>query len=348
MRRRLRSFVGSGLILLPSAFFLTGCAQSVGPMDWLGPVAGDQAEAQRWVTWYLLYLGAAVFVFVEGWLLYNIIKFRRPLGAGRLPPQIHGHPTVEVLWTVIPTLIVAAIVVPSVPAIFSFAHAPDEAGALQVEVVGHQWWWEFRYPNIVPGRTITVANELKIPVGRTVIARLTSVDVIHSFWVPRLSGKVDVIPGRQVNQIWFNAREPGEYYGWCAEFCGVQHAQMRFRVTAVSPAEFEAWVRTRLSPPAPPTGGPARQGYELFGSRGCGGCHTIEGTPYQGKVGPNLTNIGERPTVGAGVLPNDPEGEGLFRWVKNPQAVKPGNRMPNLGLSDDDVRAIVAYLKTLR
>ena len=346
LRQRLTRIIGPSLALL--SVLVAGCTRSVGPMDWIGPVAGDQAEAQRWITWYLIYLGAAVFVFVEGWLLYNIIKFRRPLGPGVLPPQIHGHRTVEVLWTVVPTLIVLAIAVPSIPLVFSFAQPPDEAGALRVEVLAHQWWWEFRYPDIVPGRTIAVANELRIPVGRTVIATLSSADVIHSFWVPKLSGKVDVIPGRQKNRIWFNAREPGEYYGWCAEFCGTQHAQMRFRVKAVPAAEFEAWVRARLSPPPEPKEGLARRGFELFGARGCGACHTIEGTPYQGKVGPNLTNIGERSTVGAGVLENDPEGEGLFRWVKNPQAVKPGNKMPNLGLSDDDVRALVAYLRTLR
>ncbi|MER3449654.1 MAG: cytochrome c oxidase subunit II [Chloroflexota bacterium] len=343
--QRLTRIIGPSLLVL--SILLTGCTRSVGPMDWLGPVAGDQAEHQRWITWYLLYLGAAVFVFVEGWLLYSIIKFRRPLGPSVLPPQIHGHRTVEILWTVIPTLIVGAIAVPSVPAIFAFAQPPDEAGALRVEVLAHQWWWEFRYPDIVAGKTITVANELRIPVGRTVIATLSSADVIHSFWVPKLSGKVDVIPGRQKNQIWFNAREPGEYYGWCAEFCGTQHAQMRFRVKALAPAEFEAWVRARLSPPPEPQGA-ARQGYELFGARGCGGCHTVEGTPYQGKVGPNLTNIGERSTVAAGVLANDPDGRGLFRWIKNPQEVKPGAKMPNLGLSDADVGAIVAYLKTLK
>ena len=342
--QRLTRIIGPNLVLL--SVLVGGCTQSMGPMDWVGPVAGDQAEAQRWVTWYLIYLGAAVFVVVEGLLLYAILKFRRPVEG--LPPQVHGHRALEIFWTTVPALIVLAIAVPAVPLTFSFAQPPDEAGGLRVEVLAHQWWWEFRYPEVGPGKTITVANELVIPVGRTVIATLSSADVIHSFWVPKLAGKVDVIPGRQKNRIWFNAREPGEYYGWCAEFCGTQHAQMRFRVKAVPAAEFEAWVRARLSPPPEPEEGLARRGFELFGARGCGGCHTIEGTPYQGKVGPNLTNIGGRSTVGAGVLENDPEGRGLFRWVKNPQAVKPGNKMPYLGLSDEDVLAIVAYLKTLR
>ncbi len=345
LRQRLtRITIGPSLALL--SVLVAGCTQSMGPMDWIGSVAGEQAEAQRWITWYLIYLGAAVFVVVEGLLLYAILKFRRPVEG--LPPQVHGHRALEIFWTTVPALIVLAIVVPMVPLTFSFAQPPDEAGALRVEVVAYQWWWEFRYPDIVPGRTITVANELRIPVGRTVIATLSSADVIHSFWVPKLGGKVDVLPGRQKNQLWLNAREPGEYYGWCAEFCGTQHAQMRFRVKAMSAAEFEAWVRARLSPPPEPKEGLARRGFELFGARGCGACHTIEGTPYQGKIGPNLTNMGERSTVGAGVLENDPEGEGLFRWLKNPQAVKPGNKMPNLGLSDDDVRALVAYLRTLK
>ncbi len=314
-------------------------------MNWLF-AGGDAAEQARELTVFVLVLAGIVLVGVEGLLFYAFFRFRRRGPARDLPPQVHGHAVIEVTWTLIPTVIVAAMAVPTVQTIFSLAN-PPEPNPLKVEVIGHQWWWEFRYPDIVPGRTITTANELRIPVGRTVLASVSSADVIHSFWVPRLAGAIDVIPGRQVNQVWFNAWAPGEYYGWCKEFCGTQHAQMRFRVIAMPQAEFEAWVRARLTPPPQPAG-PAREGYELFGRFGCNGCHTIAGTPYQGRVGPDLTDIGGRRTVGAGVLPNDPEGKNLARWIKDPQAVKPGAKMPALGLSDEQVGAIVAYLQSLK
>ncbi len=335
----LRVLAGAG------AFLLSGCSPEY-PLSWF-VAGGDAAEQARQLTVFVLVLGVLVFVGVEGLLFYALLRFRRPAVPGQLPPQVHGHRTLEVVWTLVPVAIVTAIAVPTVRTIFSLATLP-EPNPLRVEVIGHQWWWEFRYPEIVPGKTITTANELRIPVGRTVLASVSSADVIHSFWVPRLSGTIDVIPGRQVNQVWFNAWAPGEYYGWCKEYCGTQHAQMRFRVVAMAAADFDRWVQARLSPPAPPASGPARQGYELFGQLGCSACHTVDGTPYQGRVGPNLTNIGERATVGAGVLPNDPQGQGLFRWVKNPQEVKPGAKMPALGLSDEQLKAIVAYLLSLK
>ena len=342
--KSLKKTVLLGLIAA-AAVGAAGCSPA-DPLNWL-IASGDAAEQIRQLTVLVMVLGALVFVAVEGLLIYALLRFRRSAPADQLPPQVHGHTRLEVAWTMVPVLILVVIAVPTVRTVFSLATPPD-ANPLRVEVIGHQWWWEFRYPDIVPGKTITTANELRIPVGRTVVASVTSADVIHSFWVPRLAGTIDVIPGKQVNQVWFNAREPGEYYGWCKEFCGTQHAQMRFRVVAVPQAEFDRWVQTRLSPPAVPASGQARQGYELFGQLGCSACHTIDGTPYQGKIGPNLTNIGERSTVGAGLLPNDPDGQNLARWIKDPQAFKPGVKMPTLGLSDAQVGAIVAYLKSLK
>ncbi|MGH2350349.1 MAG: cytochrome c oxidase subunit II, partial [Chloroflexota bacterium] len=212
--------------------------------------------------------------------------------------------------------------------------------------IGHQWWWEFQYPEL----GVTTANELHIPVGVPINLELESADVIHSFWVPHLAGKTDAIPGR-VNRLWFLADEPGTYNGQCAEFCGIEHALMRMLVIAESQSEFDAWVRNERSIPAfaaTPTAQDSlvTRGAQLFANGVCITCHTIRGTAAQGKVGPELTHVGSRQTIAANTLPNTPEG--LERWLRNPQAVKPGNLMPNLNLSDEDIDALVAYLQSLK
>jgi cytochrome c oxidase subunit 2 len=213
---------------------------------------------------------------------------------------------------------------------------------LQIEVVGHQWWWEFHYPD----SNVVTANEVHVPLGRPVNFSLRSVDVLHSFWVPQMGGKMDVIPGHR-NHLYFTPEAVGEYHGQCTEFCGIQHANMRFRLVVDSPAEFQAWVQRQQQPaPAQPPSEELLRGQQAFTRSGCIACHTIEGTSAQGTIGPNLTHVGSRSTIGAGILDNTPEN--VAAWIKDPQAIKPGNLMPNLHVRPDDITAIVTYLESLK
>ncbi len=346
MSFRLRRHSSKGIVktILSLAVLLLGSAcVSSEPQNWL-VASGDNAAILKDLTTTILYMAAVVFVVVEGALIYAIIRFRRrPSNGEALPPQIHGNSRLEIAWTLAPAIVLIFVAVPTIQTLFYLASPPPAQGdPLRVKVIGHQWWWEFQYPDL----GIATANELHIPVGRTVVADLDTADVIHSFWVPRLAGKTDLIPNHP-NRMWFNAKEPGVYYGQCAEFCGAQHAQMRFRVVVQTPSEFQSWVDSQKRPPVPPASDLARQGEELFmGKAACFSCHTVDGTKAQGKVGPNLTHIGSRLTLAAGVLDNTPEN--LATWIKEPQSVKPGSKMVVPALTDDEVKALVAYLQGLK
>ncbi|HEX6644363.1 MAG TPA: cytochrome c oxidase subunit II [Gemmatimonadales bacterium] len=323
-----------------------------------------------------------VFVLVEGALIYVVFRYRgRPDDAE--PSQTHGNTLLEIIWTAIPALILAMIAVPTVRAIFQTYEVP-KGEALEVEVIGHQWWWEFRYPQ----HGVTTANELHVPVGRTVTLKMNTVDVLHSFWLPQLAAKRDVFPNR-ITTIWFRADSAGYYSGQCAEFCGVQHARMAFHVAATSPEEFDAYItglrRTGTPVPAdttapaapsaasrevtttslaaqqparqdsapaaaPDTGaaapaGAVAQGAEIFRGRGgCIGCHTLDATSKAKMIGPNLANVGSRRYIAAGTLLNTDEN--LARWIQDPQAIKHGVLMQNMGLTLEQARAVAAYLRT--
>jgi cytochrome c oxidase subunit II len=321
------------------------------------------------VKWALL-----VFVLVEGVLIYAIVRFRGKPDDPE-PHQTHGNTTVEIIWTVIPALILAAIAVPTVRAIFQTNAIPGKE-ALTIEVVGHQWWWEFRYPEY----NLTTANELHVPVGRTVSLRMGSADVIHSFWIPQFAAKRDVFPNRE-SRIWFKAEVEGEYPAQCAEFCGMQHGRMGYRIRAQKPEEFQAWVAhmKTLGPPPPPGSKPTAQarpssgsnsadsaiqtasagagvqeastqgpgyadGEKLFMSKGCVGCHSLQAVNApKGMVGPNLANVGARSYIAAGTLKNTDEN--LTRWIMNPQAIKKGVLMPNLGVNATEAKALAAFLR---
>ncbi len=278
-----------------------------------------------------------IFVVVETLLLVAVWRFRHRPGRGE-PRPVHGHLGLEVTWTLIPVVIVISIAVPTIAAVFR-TQAPPPADALRIEVIGHQWWWELRYPDL----GVITANELHLPVGRPVSLSLKSADVIHSFWVPQLGGKRDLIPGR-VNFLTFTVREPGEYPGQCAEFCGISHANMRLLVVAQSPGEFQAWVE-RLKAPSAQAAGAAADGLQAFLAGGCVACHTIQGVSA-GVVGPDLTHFGSRKTLAAGLLPNTPDH--LARWLASPPAVKPGALMPKLPLTEAQISALVAYLGSLK
>jgi cytochrome c oxidase subunit 2 len=212
--------------------------------------------------------------------------------------------------------------------------------ALTIEVIGHQWWWEVRYPE----QQLVTANEIHIPVGQPVTLKLTSADVIHSFWVPELHGKRDLIPGR-VNDFWLQADEAGDYWGLCAEFCGTQHAKMLFVLVAEPPEMFEQWVAAQQTAAAEPTDTLTQQGFDIFMEAECGTCHQIRGTPASGDFGPDLTHFASRLTLGAGAARNT-RGT-LAGWVVDPHGIKPGNLMPSSDVSGKDLQPLLAYLESL-
>jgi len=353
------------------------------PQTTLAP-KGDLARIEDDVFFATVKWAVLVFVLVEGALVYAIFRFRGKPGDAE-PEQTHGNTMVEIVWTVIPALILAMIAVPTVKAIFQENETPKGGEVLTVEVIGHQWWWEFRYPEF----NLTTANELHVPVGRTVSLKMGAYDVIHSFWLPQFAGKRDVFPNRET-RLWFTAQEPGEYSGQCAEFCGVEHGRMAFRVEAQEPAAFQAWVdhmktlgaqppaaaaaspdsvhtstagatvqQQAAKPAAPPpvtdsgkasapAGDPlAAQGQKLFLTKGCVGCHALVAyNAPKGLLGPNLANVGARTYIAAGTLPNTDEN--LAHWIRVPQDVKHGVLMPNLGVTEDEAKALVAFLRTHR
>jgi cytochrome c oxidase subunit 2 len=255
-----------------------------------------------------------------------------------VPAQTRGHSLLEISWTIAPALVLLAIAIPTIQVIFRTQAAPPR-DALEITVRGRQWWWEFRYPSF----EVVTANELHVPAGRPVALTLQGPDVIHSFWVPQLGGKRDVVPGR-LNRLIFTADTPGEYRGQCAEFCGVSHANMGMRVIVDAPDAFARWVAAQKAEPAEPAG-LAAEGKAIFAASACVGCHTIRGVS-SGALGPDLTTFGSRHTLAAGLLPATVEN--VTAWLKNPPALKPDAKMPALGLTDDQARAVATYLIGLK
>jgi cytochrome c oxidase subunit II len=302
----------------------------------------------------VLVLGILVAVVVEVILVGTAIKYRRRIG-DRLPPQIHGNTLIEVGWTAAPVIILAFILAPTIKTIFE-TQAKAPAGSMDVDVVGHQFWWEFRYREA----NVVTANELHLPMNRTASLILHSDDVIHSFWIPALGGKRDAFPGHTdpcppdtggarepgCNYLWMTPNTPGTFPGQCYQLCGYSHANMRERAIIQTQAEFDAWIQQQQQPPAsPPADTPAASGAQLFQDKGCAGCHTIQGVS-DGNVGPNLTHVASRETIAGSVLENT--AQNLHTWLQDPPAVKPGSIMPNLHLTPQEIDALVAYLQSLR
>lgn len=319
----------------------------------------------------ILWPAAIVFVLVEGWLVYTIWRYRRRPDHKR-PEQVHGNTKVEIAWTIAPALVLAIIAVPTVRTIF-VTQAPVAEGALKIRVIAHQFWWEYEYPEL----GIVAANEFWAPIGQTVGFEMVSVDVIHSFWVPAMGGKRDVVPNH-INHLWFTPREEGVYLGQCGEYCGDSHANMRLRMIAVSPERFQQWVAQQkanaIAPPAvsEPTAAPTLAAGATPGptpvpdpavvhaasvARGatlvapCMGCHTIQGNPMNGnqRIGPNLTHLASRTTFGAGIFELSEENKDeLVRWIRNAPGMKPGVKMPAFrNINEKDAEAIADYLLTL-
>ncbi len=325
------------LVLALLLLFLTACSGQF-PQSVFAPRSDFSTELAGLFT-NIFWWAVAVFVIVEMLLLIAIARFRARPGAAH-PKPVHGHTALEIGWTLAPALILVFIAVPTMRAIFATSgHAPE--GALRVEVIGHQWWWEYRYPTL----NISAYNELHLPVRTPIQVDMTSADVIHSFWVPRLGGKRDLIQGR-TNRIAFRADSTGEYWGQCAEFCGASHANMRLRVFVESDSAFQRWVdQQRAAPATPAKGSPAEAGLQVFRRSACIGCHTIAGVA-QGKVGPDLSHVGGRATIAGALFPNTTET--LHRWILNAPSLKPGALMPPQNVSPQDLDALIAYLQSLK
>ena len=318
--------------------------------DTLGPVAKSQLDLFYIIFW----AGTFVFIVVMALLLYVMIRFRRREG-DEDPPQIHGHTKLEIAWTIAPALVLAVVAVPTIQTIFHNANSPRtvDEGGLVVEATGHQWWFEFRYPTL----GVVTANELHVPVGEPINVDLRATDVIHSLWIPKLAGKVDMIPNND-NFLWFQADEPGEYYGQCAEFCGIAHARMMFRVIAQPREEFDAWVESQRLPAVQMYDPLAIEGETVFMARDnlCFRCHTVAGTRLaRGVIGPNLTHFASRDRFAGASMENTQEH--LRQWLEDPELMKPGNLMAQDGevyngtmpeLTEREVAALVAYLRALR
>jgi cytochrome c oxidase subunit 2 len=318
--------------VLAAVLVLAACSGSTEALD----SHGSESRHIAGLWWLMFGLAAGVYVVVAGFIVLAAVRGRRGKPAGsRISPSMF----IIVGGLVVPTLILLVLAVVTVTT--TNALRQPSADALRIEVRGERWWWEVRYP----GRRIVTANELRVPVGQPVEIGLVSHNVVHSFWVPELVGKVDTIPGQR-NVLRFTAEKAGTYLGVCAEYCGIQHAHMGFRVIAQSPGAFERWAVAHAEPPREPQSEIAAQGQLLFQRLPCAGCHTVRGTEARGKVGPDLTDFGNRATIGAGVEENTPKN--LARWIQEAQSVKPGSLMPALTLSGDDVSALVNYLESLK
>jgi cytochrome c oxidase subunit II len=307
--------------------------------------ASTPAKTIYGLSLFVLAITALIFAVVFGLLVYAVAKFRGSAAdAGREPAQVYGSTQIELAWTVIPVLIVVVLFLATARVIHAIQDAPKPATALDVAVIGHQYWWEFRYPKL----GIVTANELHIPVSDPALPtptflKLLSADTNHSFWVPELAGKTDLIPNR-VNEMWMDPLRPGIYVGQCAQYCGIQHAKMLLRVWVDSPDAFDAWVRAQQQPAV--SDEKVSAGRRVFETTACVNCHTITGTAATGRFGPDLTHLMSRSTIASGAARNSTKN--LLLWVQNPDAIKPGSLMPAMQLSGPDLDALVKYLETLR
>lgn len=311
------------------------------------PVSTPAARESALATLALI-LSGVVFVVVGGLIVYSVFRYRaRRADADREPPQVYGSAQIEAAWTVVPLVLVVILLLATARVITDVQAAEAPADALAITAVGHQWWWEIRYPAL----GIVTANEIHIPVSdaankRPTFLTLQSVDVDHSFWIPRLAGKTDLIPGR-TNRMWVEPYVTGTFLGQCAEYCGIQHAHMLLRVVVDSPEAFARWVEAQRQP-APPavSDSAAATGRRVFLQTACISCHAVRGTVATGRYGPDLTHLMSRTTIAAGAAPNTREK--LRAWVKNPDEIKSGVLMPAMQLDDAQLDQLVAYLTTLQ
>ena len=339
---------------MASPLFLAAVGRQTQNLSIFDP-ASPPADSIRNLAILVLAITGAIFVVVEGILIYCILRFRRRAGSTSEPPQVYGSKSIEIAWTAAPCLIVAILVLVTARTLWevNVDHPKPQKGdnALHVTVIGHQFWWEYRYDNYNDDEEhplgFTTANELVIPAGRKVYLTLQSADVCHSYWVPRLAGKVDLIPGR-TNYMWFETKETGLFVGQCAEFCGSQHANMLLRVIVKSPEDFETWLKHEQADQPTPVSTELLDARNKFMQQSCVTCHRIRGTSAQDRGAPDLTHVMSRQTLAAGMLENDAAGENLTKWVDDPQKIKPGCLMPAFGLTGRDRKLVLDYLKSLK
>jgi len=331
-------------------FLLVACVAAGGTSTFVGSPtnifspASTPAKSIVHLSFFVLAITGIIFAVVFTLLLYAIVKFRwRPVHAGSEPAQVYGSTQIELAWTIIPILIVVVLYLATARVIHAIQDAPQPANAVEVTVIGHQFWWEYRYPKL----GVVTANELHIPVSdpahpTPTFLNLFSADTDHSFWVPELGGKTDLIPNHP-NRMWIDPHRIGVFLGQCAQYCGVQHAKMLLRVSVDSPEDFAAWVRSQQQPSAQDAS--VETGRRVFESNACMNCHAVAGTPANGRFGPDLTHLMSRTTIASGAAQNTPEK--LRLWIQNPEAIKPGSLMPAMQLSDADLDAVVRYMQTL-
>jgi cytochrome c oxidase subunit 2 len=297
------------------------------------------------LSMFVLAITGLIFLVVSVLLAYAIVKFRgRAADADREPAQVYGSTQIELAWTIIPVLIVVVLFTATARVIHAIQDAPQPSTALEVTVVGHQFWWEYRYPAL----GIVTANELHVPVSdlsrpTPTFLTLMSADTDHSFWIPQLAGKTDLIPNR-INRMWFDPRRTGLFLGQCAQYCGTQHGKMLQRVSVDSPEDFAVWVKAQQQPAVEDPD--ARAGRRVFETTACINCHTVRGTVANGRFGPDLTHLMSRATIASGAAENTPGN--LRLWLRNPDAIKPGSLMPAMQLGDADLDALVRYMQSLR
>jgi cytochrome c oxidase subunit 2 len=336
------------LIFLGGILLVVGLCNGAAPPENSFPSIFDPrstpAESIYRLSHFVLAITGLIFLVVFGLLSYAVVKFRNTdANAKREPAQVYGSTQIELAWTIIPILIVVVLFLATARVIHAIQDAPKPAAAVEVTAIGHQFWWEFRYPAL----GIVTANELHVPVSdpahpTPTFLKLLSADTDHSFWVPQLAGKTDLIPNR-VNETWMDPHQTGVFHGQCAQYCGTQHAKMLLRVSVDSPEVFDAWVHAQKQPTK-------RDDQEIAGRRvfettACVNCHAVGGTNATGRFGPDLTHLMSRSTIAAGAAENTTEN--LRLWIQNPDAIKPGSLMPAMKLSDADLDALVRYLETL-
>jgi cytochrome c oxidase subunit II len=317
---------------------------SLSPTNIFAPVS-TPAQSILDLSLFVIEVTAAIFLVVCALLAYAVVKFRkRQTAERREPAQVYGSSQLELAWTVVPVLILVVLFLAAARVIASVQNAPKPDSAIEVTVIGHQFWWEYRYPSL----KVVTANELHIPVSdpahpTPTFLTLLSADTDHSFWVPRLAGKTDLIPNHP-NSMWVDPHETGLFLGQCAQYCGTQHAMMLLRVYVQTREEFDRWVREQSLPAQ--SSGVISEGQEIFERTACVSCHTVSGTPARGRFGPDLTHLMSRDTIASGAAQNTPAN--LRRWIRDPNTMKPGSKMPAMGLSDPELDAVTQYMETLR
>lgn len=354
-----------GLLAWIAVAAVAGCSNEPAPRDTHNTIS-ESGDISSFFYQLLLWLDVVIGVAVVAVWAWALVRFKRAAGDDTLPVQNHGDAKMEMIWTAIPTVIVIAITVPMLVGVFRLAKRPDQnQQIIEIDVTGKQWWWEFQYKSGTANGLHT-ANEVHVQANTAVVMNMTSSDVIHAWWVPRLTGKRDATPGRSY-PLYFTAREPGIYDGQCAELCGASHALMGTKLFVHPPAKeveveyagkkvtldsYETWVKGQLAPAAAPTGPELERGAKLFKDKTCPTCHLVKGlegaesaSPSM-TTGPNLTHVGSRMTIGANTLPNTPDN--VAKWILDPQAIKPGAKMTKIAMSPDEAKAIAAFLTSLK